>query len=234
MIFSIILCMIFLLFLWSRYRKIKKHPEKYDNMEILYKYEPRFRYLEKESLEWRNLINSYCHASIVPIIISCIGAVPVSLLYYRIKKSFIPAGSVILGRDDFSVALIYACAVVVILYALFCLFCYSKSGFLQTVAFAGVLDGKSFRKSVAMRRRILGLMGITIIAIPAFYLSIHDYMYATDEMIIRNTFFQLNEETYAMEECKGVILQYRKSGKEGKKVLKSLRSFMLLAQAENN
>lgn len=40
---------VILLSLWRQYRKIKKNPEKYNDVEAIYQYEPRFRYLKKGS-----------------------------------------------------------------------------------------------------------------------------------------------------------------------------------------
>ena len=61
---------------------------------------------------------------------------------------------------------------------------------------------------------LLILMGIVSIAFPAFWLSLYDYAYVTDEVIVNNSFFQLHEDTYSIDQCKGVILQYHKNGKE--------------------
>ena len=61
------------------------------------------------------------------------------------------------------------------------------------------------------------IMGINSITVPAFYLSLYDYAYVTDEMIVNNSFFQLHEDTYAIERCKGTILQYHKNGKKDSK-----------------
>ena len=203
---------IILLFLWRQYRRIKKHPEKYDDVEAIYQYEPRFRHLKKGSSEWRKLANSYYHVEgLVLLLLGYICAVPLSLLYYFIKKSFIPAGSIWLMQDDFNILLIFGIAGMVFVYAAFCIFDYSKSAFLQIVVFIDVID-KS--KSRAMMNHLLILMGIIAIAFPVFCLSLYDYAYVTDEVIVNNSFFQLHEDTYAIEQCKGVILQYHKM--EGK------------------
>ena len=41
---------VILLSLWRQYRKIKKNPEKYNDVEAIYQYEPRFRYLKPTEL----------------------------------------------------------------------------------------------------------------------------------------------------------------------------------------
>lgn len=85
---------IILLFLWRQYRKIKKNPEKYDDMEAIYQYEPRFRYLKPTELAWRNVADSYWRVNAIAIItLGCICAGLLSLVYYFIKKSFIPEES---------------------------------------------------------------------------------------------------------------------------------------------
>ena len=64
---------IILLFLWRQYRKIKKNPEKYDDMEAIYQYEPRFRYLKPTELAWRNVADSYWRVNAIAIItLGCI------------------------------------------------------------------------------------------------------------------------------------------------------------------
>ena len=49
---------VILLFLWRKYRKVKNNQEKYNDMETIYKYEPKFRYVKVGSSEWRTLANS--------------------------------------------------------------------------------------------------------------------------------------------------------------------------------
>lgn len=206
---------VILLSLWRQYRKIKKNPEKYNDVEAIYQYEPRFRYLKKGSSEWRNLSNSIHYvASLVVVILGCVCAVPVSLLYYVVKKTLIPAGSIWLMSNDFDIVLIFAFSAVVFMYVIFCLFGYSKSVFWQTFVF---IDAINKSKSRAMMNHLLILMGIITITFPAFYLSLYDYAYVTDEMIVNNSFFQLHEDTYAIERCKGTILQYHKNGKKDSK-----------------
>ena len=46
---------VILLSLWRQYRKIKKNPEKYDDMEAIYQYEPKIPLFETNgSSAWRN------------------------------------------------------------------------------------------------------------------------------------------------------------------------------------
>ena len=203
---------VILLFLWRKYRKVKNNQEKYNDMETIYKYEPKFRYVKVGSSEWRTLANSYYHTGgLVLISLGFVCSALFSFMYYFVKRSFIPMGSIWLMQDDFNIVLIFGIAGIVFTYAVLCLFGYSKSAFLQIVVFIDVIDKL---KSRAMMNHLLILMGIVSIAFPAFWLSLYDYAYVTDEVIVNNSFFQLHEDTYSIDQCKGVILQYHKNGKE--------------------
>lgn len=206
---------VILLFLWRKYRKVKNNQEKYNDMETIYKYEPRFRYVKVGSSEWQTLAHSYSHTGgLVLISLGCVCSALFSVMYYFVKRSFIPMGSIWLMQDDFNIVLIFGIAGIVFTYAVLCLFGYSKSAFLQIVVFIDVIDKL---KSRAMMKHLLILMGIVSIAFPAFLLSLYDYAYVTDEVIVNNSFFQLHEDTYSIDQCKGVILQYHKNGKEDDK-----------------
>ena len=205
---------IILLFLWRQYRKIKKNPEKYNDVEAIYQYEPRFRYLKPTELAWRNVADSYWRVNAIAIItLGCICAGLLSLVYYFIKKSFIPEESTCFVFYFTDILLVFSFSGAVFAYAIYCLFGHSKSAFLQMLAFIPAMSGQ-VKKSRSMMNHLLILTGMIAVALPAFYLSLHDYRYMTDEVIVNNSFFQLHEDTYVMERCKGIILRYRKSGKE--------------------
>ena len=200
-----------LIMIIKKYIEIGKKTEYYDSMEAIYQYDPRLRNLKGYEL---SRATRECEGgNYVVVIVGMFLSVINTAIYYLIRTFLRPQGSVILLPELEGMGIVFITGSVFYSVLVYCLCAYAKSGFWQLVALHSLtLDNgtRNCSKSRALRRQLLMLGGIFVIYFPAHFLYTFDYTYLDGEKIVSNTLFNLHEEVYQLDKCKGVVLRYEK------------------------